>query len=183
MKTICGIDYSMTSPAITIHTGDEWNISNCKFYYLSKTGKIVVNDGVFHGQLYPAGYTSEYSRYERLASWTLKNIIDNEVEKCYIEDYAFAATGKVFHIAENTGLMKYSLWNLGIPFETYAPTSIKKYATGKGNAKKEDLYAAWLTETGIDIRASLGIKSQVSWNPVSDIVDSYYIAKKGFYLG
>ena len=183
MKVVCGIDYSLTSPALCIHTGESWDYKNCKFYYLSKTGKDVVNDGVFFGSVYPKGYDSEYSRYEKLASWTLKVVLDNNVEKCYIEDYAFGATGKVFHIAENTGLMKYSMWNLGIPFETYAPTTIKKYATGKGNAKKDVLYEHWKEETGIDIRARLGIKSQVSWNPVSDIVDAYYISKKGFHMG
>lgn len=183
MKTVMGIDYSLSSPALTIHTGDEWDYKNCKFYYLTKVGGNITNDGVFFGSLYPKDYNSDFSRYEKLASWTLKNVLDNGVQQCYIEDYAFGASGRVFAIAENTGLMKYSLWNMGVKFNLIAPTSIKKYATGKGNAKKEDMYSSWFDETGIDIRARLGIKSVVSWNPVSDIVDSYYIAKQGFYMG
>ena len=60
-----------------------------------------------------------------------------------------------------------------------APTTIKKFATGKGNANKEKLYDAFVEETGIDIRKTLDISNK-SWNPVSDIVDAYYIAKYGF---
>ena len=178
MRVVAGIDYSLTSPSVCVHTGDEWNVSNCKFFYVSKVGSQIINDGMFVGTVYPS-YNSEYSRYEQLASWALKNMLDNGVQRCYIEDYAFAAKGKVFHIAENTGLLKYSMWNLGLPFEAYAPTSIKKIATGKGNAKKEDMYAVWLEETGIDIRHRISVKT--SWNPVSDIVDAYFIAKQGFH--
>jgi len=36
-------------------------------------------------------------------------------------------------------------------------------------------------ETGVDIRAKLDIIK--GYNPISDIVDSYYIAKFGFFNG
>lgn len=179
---IAGIDYSLTSPSVVIHNGEEWSHKNCKYYYLVKSDKYLVDNDFLKGSMYPT-YSSEYERYQKLATWVLKIVLDNGVEKCYIEDYAFGATGRVFHIAENTGLMKYSLWNMGINFETYAPTTIKKYATGKGNAKKENMYDFWLTDTQINLRDMLNIKSEKMWNPVSDIVDAYYIAKMGFEKG
>jgi len=56
---------------------------------------------------------------------------------------------------------------------------IKKYATDKGNANKELMVEAFERETKVDIREKCGIINK-QWNPISDIVDSYYIAKFGF---
>lgn len=182
MNIIAGIDYSLTSPSIVVHNGESWRFENCKYYYMTKSDKNLVNDGIFCGSIYPT-YTTEYERYQKIATWALKIVLDNQVSKCYIEGYAFAAVGRITQIAENTGLMKYSLWNMGVDFDIFAPTTIKKYATTKGNAKKDAMYEYWLLETGIDIRKKLNIKSEKMWNPVSDIVDAYYIAKLGYEKG
>ena len=60
------------------------------------------------------------------------------------------------------------------------PTVIKKDTTGKGNANKELMYETFLTETNVDLQSKLSSKSTKIVNPVSDIVDSYYICKTGF---
>lgn len=173
-----GIDYSMTSPAICVHDGKEWCYKNCKFYYLVKKEKLVFKNEMFIGDLYPE-YTIDTERFDNLAQWSKSIINDHNVEDCYIEGYAFGATGRVFNIAENGGILKHALWMNGTQFDVIAPTIIKKFATGKGNANKEKLYEAFLSETGIDIRKILDINNK-SWNPISDIVDAYYIAKYGF---
>lgn len=177
--TIAGIDYSLTSPAITIHDGDEWDVKNCKFYYLVHREKNVVTRGQFYGDMYKE-YTSDTHRYDNLANWSAKILEDNKVEKVYIEGYAFGAVGRVFQIAENTGLLKYNMWKRGIKFEVFPPSMIKKHATGKGNSPKDVLYESFLKETRVDIREKLDIIKHNVWNPLSDIVDSYYIAKLGF---
>ena len=41
------------------------------------------------------------------------------------------------------------------------------------------MYEAFLAETGMNIRERLDLPEK-QWNPLSDIVDAYYIAKKGF---
>lgn len=176
---VAGIDYSLTSPAITIHTGDEWNVKNCKFYYLVHKQKQVVVEGQFYGSLYEE-YTSDTHRYDNLANWSAKILEENKVEKSYIEGYAFGAVGRVFQIAENAGLLKYNIWKKGIPLDIFPPSMIKKHATGKGNSAKDVLYDAFLAETSVDIRSKLNIINHNIWNPLSDIVDSYYIAKLGF---
>lgn len=176
---ICGIDYSLTSPAVTIHTGTEWSVDNCKFFYIAKKDKNIIVDNQFYGMLYP-GYTCDAHRYENLANWSLEKIQTHNTVKVFIEGYAFGAVGRVFQIAENAGMLKYSLWKKNVPFEVYAPTEIKKYATGKGNANKEKLYEAFFSETSLDLRKRLNIINANDWNPISDIVDSYYIAKLGF---
>ena len=106
--------------------------------------------------------------------------MENKAQQCFIEGYAYGAVGRVFQIAENTGLLKYKLWKDGIPFSVFAPSEIKKHATGKGNSNKERLYECFLAETNVDIRKTLDIMNNKVWNPVSDIVDAYYITKLGF---
>lgn len=176
---VCGIDYSLTSPAICIHEGEEWNVANCKFYYNVHKEKQLVTAGQFYGTLYPE-YNSDTHRYDNLAIWSIGIINSHKVEKVFIEGYAFGAVGRVFQIAENAGLLKYQIWKSNIPYQVFAPSEIKKHATGKGNSNKETLYEAFLNETHVDIRQKLDIMNHNQWNPLSDIVDSYYIAKLGF---
>lgn len=40
----------------------------------------------------------------------------------------------------------------GIPHAVVPPTTLKRYATGKGNATKPDMRVAWLQRTGEDVR-------------------------------
>ncbi len=73
-------------------------------------------------------------------------------EQVAIEGYAFGAKGKVFHIAENTGVLKYRLHQTGIPVEVIPPSAVKKQAAGKGNANKEEMYKAFVKETQIKLQ-------------------------------
>ena len=135
--TTIGIDYSLTSPAVCLHLGDEFTVINCKFFYLSSVKKSLKYNEVFKGSLYPE-YNNALQRYNNISNWVLDIVGEYNVERVLIEDYAFAAVGKVFNIAENTGILKYRLWkDHGIIPETVPPTVIKKAATGKGNANKE----------------------------------------------
>ena len=68
--------------------------------------------------------------------------------------------------------MKYKLSKFKT--ELIPPTVIKKFATGKGNASKEDMLEAWKNEpNNFEL-------IQESGNPASDIIDSYFICKYGF---
>jgi hypothetical protein len=53
-----------------------------------------------------------------------------------LEGYAYNAKGRVFHIAENTGILKYKMFQRGVPLDIVEPTKVKKFATEKGNASK-----------------------------------------------
>ena len=84
-------------------------------------------------------------------------------------------------IAENTGLLKHKMWKNKIPFKSFPPTVIKKFATGKGNANKEVMYEAFVDEllTPTDLKERLTPKATKVRNPISDLVDAYFIAKCG----
>jgi len=59
---------------------------------------------------------------------------------------------------------------------TVAPTAIKKFATGKGNANKEKMQDAFINETGVNLKEQLNM-TEKQWNPSSDIIDAYYVCK------
>jgi Holliday junction resolvasome RuvABC endonuclease subunit len=91
-----------------------------------------------------------------------------------LEDYSFASKGKTFHIAENMGMLKYKFYKLKIPFELIAPSSIKKYATGKGNSNKEAMIETYKEVAGFDLLSELDCTYN---SPASDVADSYFICK------
>lgn len=177
MKTIVGIDYSMSSPSVCVHTGEEWSFDNCKFYFLTNKKKCHFKTSQFVGSPH-LDFVTQEERFDSIASWAM-SIIPPKAP-VYIEGYAFAAKGVVFNIAENTGVLKHKLYvrnknNVSV----VAPSSIKKYATGKGNADKMLMYHSFVEETNFDISAVIDCKEGES--PMSDIVDSYYIAKYAFH--
>ena len=184
---IAGIDYSLTSPAICVwkSTDDDdgfFNFDDCALYYLEipkrrgPTPHGILN---IHTDPYPEWETEE-ERHELLSKWTMSIITGCEV---FIEGYAFATSGTshVRSIAENTGLLKHKMYKVKQSFTSVPPTVIKKYATGKGNANKEGMYEAFVDEllTPTDLKERLTPKATKVKNPVSDLVDAYFIAKCG----
>ena len=181
---IAGIDYSLTSPCICICEiqNEEFDFKNCGFYFFAQTKHQLV---LPHTNLYShspvTSYTSDAERYNRLSNWVIDVLaINGKPRPVYLEDYAYAATGKVFHIGENTGHLKYKFWQYNVKYQIFAPTSIKKTATGKGNSSKQDMYDSFVAQTGFDFRLDLAPNSTEIGNPVSDIVDSYFICKHGY---
>lgn len=172
---VAGLDYSMTSPAICIHdTEKEFQFDSSLVYFMTQTKKYEVKfrnvEGVFFD------YTSEAQRYDTISSYFLDRILEHEVQSVYIEDYSYGSKGKVFHIAENTGVMKYRLWNYQIDYTPVPPTVIKKFATGKGNSDKQKMQDAFIAEAHRDLKFELKM-TEKQWNPSSDIIDAYWICK------
>lgn len=185
-KRIAGIDYSLTSPAICVwkSTNDRiFNFDGCDLYYLEKpkrrepTPHGILN---LHVEPYPEWETEE-ERHELLSKWAMEIVNGSEV---YIEGYAFATSGKshVRSVAENTGLLKHKMHKVKQPFTSVPPSVIKKYATGKGNANKDLMYEAFTAEllTPTDLKDRLTPKAKKLTNPVTDIVDAYFITKWGW---
>jgi Holliday junction resolvasome RuvABC endonuclease subunit len=167
----------MSSPSICVHIGNEWSFNNCKFYFLTNKKKCHFSDSRFFGSLH-VDFSSQEDRFNAIASWAISNIPPNA--KVSIEGYAFAAKGVVFNIAENTGLLKHKLYIRNQnELSVVAPSAVKKYATGKGNADKMLMHRSFVEETEFDLSAAIPCNEGES--PMSDIVDSYYIAKYTFH--
>ena len=172
---IVGIDYSLTSPCLCVCKGN-FAYAHCKFHYLtdqkSKMGSVTPK---ILGHQYPS-FNNDEERYDKISQWAYDIISELSSPIVCIEGYAFNATGQVFNIAENCGLLKHKLFKNGIPFNMITPTVVKKFATGRGNASKQDMYDSFLVETDHDILSIISSKSKNIGNPVSDIVDAYFIA-------
>ena len=190
-----GIDYSLSTPGICVNTSEEeFRYEDCKFYYLTNTKKYVgtfkekmafgTSDVEYIGWAHKP-YSSEPERYNNIANWVI-DIIKSQpqlmIGKLWekhpiiqIEDYSFGSTGRVFHIAENLGLLKYKLKiECGWDYTLLAPSVIKKFATDKGNANKELMLGAFQEDTGVNLGVLLdsSVKS-----PITDIADAYFICK------
>ena len=184
--SIAGIDYSLRGPAICIYhgvdayTGEESNsfsFENCSFFYLTDVKKYATTFlGNIHGKLL-SDVESDLSRYDSISSWALDVIMKYDCDQVALEGYSFGSKGKVFHIAENTGVLKYKFFQKSIPVDIIPPTTIKKFATGKGNADKVKMHESFMKETDKNLHEIITPLKKTISNPVSDIVDSYYICK------
>lgn len=180
-KWVVGIDYSMTCPAITVVDASKpLNFDHAVLFYCSdKKPKTGIEN--ITGFPMP-NHTNNEERFDAISNWAvacIQSIIGDSTASIYIEDYSYGSRGKTFHIAENAGLVKHKLWKLGHSIVAIPPTVVKKFATGKGNATKDQMYAAFKKETSIDLMAVYQPKAATVGSPVGDLVDSYYICKWG----
>ncbi len=172
-----GIDYSMTSPAICVIRENHLH-----FYYWTTKRKFeckVEQDGyTIEGILFDYKDSPDEERFDYLAREIFEKSIrrTQQPPKIALEDYSYASTGRAFQIGENGGVLKNRFWKNGFKVQKIAPTQIKKFATGKGNADKEMMQESFIKDTGINLKQILG-QTDKQWNPSSDMIDAYYIAR------
>ena len=184
MPVLAGIDYSMTCPAICTYNIEAGKFchENVNLYFRSNLGRFETFkegnlSGCNHGP-----WKDDMDRYDDIRQWAIDVLHGDNVDQVYLEGYAFGATGKVFNIAENTAILKFNLWEEFIHFDVIPPKQVKKYATGSGNASKEDMYDAFCKENpGTDLKSLLTPRASGVISPLSDVVDSYFILKYGLF--
>lgn len=120
--TILGLDLSLTS------TG--WSAG-------SQTGII----------------SSTYKEVERLhdiCEQIKALVLSLDCPKIVLEGYSFASrSGQAHSIGELGGAVKLTLYRLGIHYAIVPPTCRAKFATGRGNASKNEVVSAVSAKTGI----------------------------------
>lgn len=188
VNLIAALDWSMTCPAITVFLANKtfcFENVNCYFASEKKVKHVLPN---LHGTTL-GSYSCDEERFDNLAEWAV-NVIHGEmriahdnnllpIPVVYMEDYSYASSGKVFHIAECAGQVKHRLWKNGIPVNKVPPTVVKKHATQKGNADKNGMHDAFAKQTGVNLQALYSPKASKVSSPVGDVVDSYYICSYG----
>lgn len=177
--SICGIDYSLTAPALAIHTGDVWSLDNCKIHYITDSKRNIVVDekyrDIFIGTLYE-GDPDQIKRYDFLANWIKEKIPAKATVG--LESYSYGSKGMVFEIGENTGHLKFRLWEQGITPYLIPPTVVKKASSGKGNAKKEEMIAAFVQQTGLkELEQLFSVSERKNKSPCADCVDAFFVCK------
>jgi Holliday junction resolvasome RuvABC endonuclease subunit len=177
------LDFSLSCPCMYLSTGP--GFGNGSFWYLTSVQK---QEGSFlygkvTGHLHK-DYSTEQERYENISQHFI-DILDvvniSTKTPVFIEDYSFGSKGRVFGLAENTGLMKYKLWRRGHDITSIPPTVIKKFAVGKGNADKNDMYNAFFEKTNVDLHTNITRHKKLG-SPVTDIVDAYFISELGWSM-
>ena len=172
-KTIIGIDYSLTSPAVCVNDG------KLKFYYLTTKKKWLGKQSKDIIGYEHKNWTDPIERFTYISDFVFNILFTTNNPKIFIEGYSFGSKGQgLFQIAENCGILKYRLLEKGYGYNTIVPSVVKKGATGKGNADKDMMYEAFVKETKIDLKKIFD--TEKVGNPISDIADSYFIQKVGY---
>lgn len=174
------VDYSLTSPAICIQ-GEEHCFHQSEFHYLTDKKKLI-------GKLYQnitgwehKEWKTDEQRYENIALWVFKCVGEarlTQLTKIFIEGYSMGSKGKVFNIAENTGLLKHLIYKKKIPFELIAPTKVKQDFFGKGNATKDHMLEEFIGRTGVNLKTIYGQDRKLG-SPETDLVDAWAICLSG----
>ena len=87
--------------------------------------------------------------------WLIKRkvedlIIEFSIDVVAIEGYSFASRNSQAHsIGELGGVIRLLLWELGRPVVVIPPTCRAKFATGKGNASKNEVISSISAKTGL----------------------------------
>ena len=132
---------------------------------------------MFNGQYFRnRDFDNLIARYAFIMRWAMDILARYDIDRVWLEDYAYAATGRVFNIGENTGILKFKLLQKGIPVSIVAPTEVKKSTIGKGNASKEEVIKEFTNHLGVDLPK---LFDTTTMNPVSDLADSYFICRYG----
>ena len=77
-------------------------------------------------------------------------LIANKIDCVLLEGYSFASrSGQAFSIGELGGVIRLLIHNLGIKLVEIPPTCRAKFATGKGNASKNEVISSISARTGI----------------------------------
>jgi crossover junction endodeoxyribonuclease RuvC len=92
-----------------------------------------------------------HDRGMRRLRWLRDSVTDlaRESNLVVIEGYAYGAKGKaVINLGELGGVIRLALSDAGRCWVEIPPACVKLFATGKGNAKKDDVYGAAIRKLG-----------------------------------
>ena len=184
MKKIIAIDFSITSPALTLWNEEDDTYKIICFDKKNAGSKFKLMNGKYLiVVLEPIEHKIDLIRFDQLQRRILKVIGEDFIKnsEIAIEGYSFGASGQLTRIAEACMLLKYNLYKAGADkdIKNYAPMSVKKFATGTGKASKLDMVDSFKEKTGIDLFDLLGKKEGLKTIPVpiTDIVDSFWIGE------
>lgn len=175
--TLVGIDFSITSPAVTIYKDNEYY-----FYAIQKKDSKVVRklnmlNNVTVEICYSEGLTP-FQYYDKmtdmLVRWINSNIGPNTIFA--MEDYAYGAKGNsLLDIVAATTIFRYKLIKKygEEKLNLYSPTHVKKIFTGNGKADKTLMLKSF---NELKLKSPFGdwcARMDKTSKPSEDIIDSF----------
>ena len=132
----------------------------------TKTGYVCLNgDGTVHdAKVIRFEERTGFHRVQSIANAILQQITEHQPDLILIEHYVIGRTSACIVLMEIGASIRLSLHQAGFRWMNVTPTALKKFATGKGNAKKPDMAAHVSRRWGFVSKSD-------------DIVDAYALAR------
>lgn len=116
---------------------------------LTATGVAMADDGVQVFRTFTLTPPKGMAGLDRL-SWIRDSILDlvdpdtrsERPDLVVLEGYSYASAHQAHQLGELGGVIRMALRDAMVPHTDIQPGTLKRFATGKGNAKKEDMLAA-----------------------------------------
>lgn len=146
---------------------------------LNSSGICIWEDGLLidFKAIQPSKGLDQHIRLSLLLDEVEQLILEEKIEYLVLEGMSFSSSGISLRVL---GAVYYSLLILcykhGIEFQEIPPTTLKKFATGSGKAKKKDMWDNLPEE----IKSKIESKNKTIKSGKHDICDSYWLGV--FYL-
>ena len=180
-----GIDYSMSCPAICVHPRTEdWRPNSIRFHFLIDKKKFQgkwtdkKTDVKFYSHSTSLETKDTIVRGTNNAKTLIEDVGFDPSFTVAMEGYSFGSKGsRIFDIAEYTAMFKLFVRTITDDngFEIYSPSMIKKFANGKGNAKKDVMVEKMIKDSGINLHEVFEIDKITA--PINDLADAYWVCK------
>ena len=120
------------------YVGLDLSLSATGFYLIKESGNDYTEI-----RTKPADFSCDIARVEYIADCILERLKGYDISFVMLEDYFTGQQpGTVIQLAVLGTVVRYKLLTNGYSYLAVAPTQIKKYATGKGNAPKDNMLKA-----------------------------------------
>lgn len=121
----------------------------------TRTGLVVLEPGpVVRESIEVAPKSKGWVRVQEITDTILGTITTYSPDEVVIEGYGFANQHTLVTLAEIGSVVRYCLYLSGVAYREIPPNQLKKFVTGKGNAKKDaitlNVYKRWGYEAETD---------------------------------
>lgn len=153
---------------------------DCRYFTDKKTYAKAFSEGAHVGTEYEEKETHQVSRLTAIERWltprvhALSGAPDPLPTFVAIEGYAYAMANQAHQLGEVGGVVRTVLWGHCFPFRIHSPSSVKKFATGKGNATKEEMVAAARTRFAFPFLSHV---DRLEDRTVEDLADATWLAE------
>lgn len=122
---------------------------------LRSTGLAVVDAAgvsLFTGIITPGAKLKGTARLAHIRSGVQELFISYPaIQFAAIEGYSYGSAGRVFELGEVGAVIRMALHDAGVPFLVVSPSSLKKFVSGNGASKKEQMRQAVIKKWGVDL--------------------------------